>query len=134
MSKSKSILVVDDDCEIRNVAILRLQFAGYTAISAQDGQDALDRINLEKPDAIVMDLRMPRMDGLSALSSLKLRASTCQIPIVMVSASVVDKRRALDAGARFFIAKPYNFCDLLEAIEVSLCEAAQDSVALQMNS
>jgi CheY-like chemotaxis protein len=63
LSNSKSILVVDDDCEIRSVAMLRLQFAGYSVMSAEDGQDALNKIDRQEPDAIVMDLRMSRMDG-----------------------------------------------------------------------
>ncbi len=113
---------------------MRLQFAGYSVISAEDGKDALDRIDLQKPDAIVMDLRMPRTDGLSALISLKSRSDTSPIPVVMVSASVVDKRKALDAGARFFIAKPYNWCDLLAAIEVSLKEVCQGSVEPLLSS
>ena len=131
MFNSKSILVVDDDHEIRNATMMRLQFSGYSVTSAVDGQDALDNIELQKPDAIVMDLRMPRMDGLSALNSLKARSDTSHIPVVMVSASVVDKRKALEAGARFFISKPYNSCDLLAAIEVSLIEVSQGSSQLR---
>ena len=114
--------------------MLRLQFAGYSVMSADDGQDALNKIDLQKPDAIVMDLRMSRMDGLSALNSLKMRPNTSHIPVVMVSASVIDKRRALEAGARFFISKPYNSCDLLDALEVSLSEASKESLALQASS
>jgi len=127
----KSVLVVDDDYEIRSATMMRLQFAGYSVISAEDGQDALSKIDLQKPDAIVMDLRMPRTDGLSALISLKSRSDTSHIPVVMVSASVVDKRKALEAGARFFISKPYDSCDLLAAIEVSLIEVSQGSSQLQ---
>ena len=134
MFNSKSILVVDDDHEIRNATIMRLQFSGYSVTSAEDGQDALDAIDLQKPDAIVMDLRMPRTDGLSALNSLKARSDTSHIPVVMVSASVVDKRKALEAGARFFVSKPYNSCDLLAAIEVSLIEVGQGSLEWQASS
>jgi len=131
---SKSVLVVDDDYEIRIAMVMRLQFAGYAVLSAEDGQDALDKISLHKPDAIVMDLRMPRKDGLSALISLKTRSETTHIPVVMVSASVVDMRSALDAGARFFISKPYSSCDLLAAIEVSITEVSQQSFNLQLSS
>ena len=134
MFNSKSILVVDDDHEIRNATMMRLQFSGYSVTSAVDGQDALDNIELQKPDAIVMDLRMPRMDGLAALISLKIRSDTSHIPVVMVSASVVDKRKALDAGARFFISKPYSSRDLLAAIEVSLLEVGQGSLQWQTSS
>jgi CheY-like chemotaxis protein len=114
--------------------MLRLQFAGYSVKSAEDGQDALNKIDLHEPDAIVMDLRMSRMDGLSALNSLKMRPNTSHIPVVMVSASVIDKRRALDAGARFFISKPYNSCDLLDALEVSLSEVSQEFHDMQPGS
>lgn len=122
LMNAKTILVIDDEIEIRDVAAMRLCMAGYKVTQAIDGQDALDKLSIEMPDAIVMDSRMPRKDGMVVLTELKRRADTCHIPVVMLSASLIDKRRALDNGARFFIAKPYKGADLLEAIRVSMNE------------
>lgn len=122
MISIKTIMVIDDEIEIRDIAAMRLSLAGYKVTKASDGQDALDKLCIEMPDAIVMDSRMPRKDGMTVLTELKLRSDTCHIPVVMLSANLVDKRRALDGGARFFIAKPYKAADLLEAILVSMNE------------
>lgn len=122
MISIKTIMVIDDEIEIRDIAAMRLSLAGYKVTKASDGQDALDKLCIEMPDAIVMDSRMPRKDGMAVLTELKLRSDTCHIPVVMLSANLVDKRRALDGGARFFIAKPYKAADLLEAILVSMNE------------
>ena len=115
-------MVVDDDSEIRESVRLRLLCSGYKVTTAVDGQDAIEQINSRPPDAVVMDSRMPRTDGMAALIALKSQPETNRIPIVIISASIVDKRRALDAGARFFVAKPYKAADLLDAISVSLSE------------
>lgn len=122
MLDTKTIMVVDDDREIRNSVMLRLAGSGYRVTSAVDGQDAIDQIDLHPPHAVIMDSRMPRKDGMAALIELKKRSDTQQIPVVMISASVIDRRRALDAGARFFIPKPYKATDLLEAVYVSINE------------
>lgn len=126
MLDPKTVMVVDDDSEIRDSVILRLTSSGYSVTSAVDGQDAIDQIMMHHPHVVIMDSRMPRKDGMAALIELKTRADTQDIPVVMISASVIDKRRALDAGARFFIAKPYKSSDLLNAIHVSLREQRHD--------
>ena len=123
MFDSRRVLVVDDDREIRDIATMRLEAAGYDVTSAIDGQDGMDMISKQMPDVIVMDLRMPRKDGMGMLTELKARIDTKQIPVVMLSASVIDERRALDAGARFFLSKPYKGADLLSAVRVSLSES-----------
>lgn len=73
-----------------------------------------------RPDAIVMDVRMPRMDGLTALAELKADPDTRDIPVVMLSASLPDQKEALDRGARFFLRKPYGGQALIEAVRSSL--------------
>lgn len=123
MFDSRRVLVVDDDREIRDIATMRLEAAGYDVTSAIDGQDGIDMISKQMPDVIVMDLRMPRKDGMGMLTELKARIDTKQIPVVMLSASVIDERLALDAGARFFLSKPYKGADLLSAVRVSLSES-----------
>ena len=129
MLETKTIMIVDDEREICESVGFRLHCSGYTVTSAYDGQDALEKIVEQRPDAIILDSRMPRKDGMSTLIELKSRLETQHIPIVMMSASVIDKGKALDAGARFFIAKPYKAADLLDAVRLSLSESVLESPA-----
>jgi CheY-like chemotaxis protein len=73
-----------------------------------------------RPDLILLDVRMPGKDGLATLSDLKHRSDTCSIPVVMVSASVIDQEAALNAGARFFIRKPYSGATLMQAVRAAI--------------
>ena len=116
------ILLVEDDREIRTIAALRLRSAGYATVAASDGQQGVRMALSERPDAIVMDVRMPKKDGMMALTELKEHAETRHIPIVMLSASIVDQQRALDAGARFFLTKPYQGHDLLATVSAAIGE------------
>jgi len=115
-----TVLMVDDDEEITCAACLRLRAAGYRTLTAGDGDAALAAAVANHPDAILLDVRLPRRNGLSVLSELKRRPETTQIPIVMLSASVVDQQAALDAGARFFLRKPYCGDTLVQAVRTAL--------------
>lgn len=116
----KRILLVDDDPEILFATTLRFSVAGYEILTAHDGVEATAAALAGQPDAIVMDVRMPHMDGLTVVDELKQEAATCQIPIVILSASLVDKERALDAGASYFLAKPYEGHQLIEAVKAAI--------------
>jgi CheY-like chemotaxis protein len=120
MSDLSTVLMVDDDSEIVCAACLRLQAAGYRTLTAGDGEAGIATAIANQPDAILLDVRMPRRNGLSALTELKRRPETKQIPVVMLSASVVDQQAALDAGARFFLRKPYRGDMLVQAIQTAL--------------
>lgn len=119
----KRVLVIDDEREIAQGACLRLKCAGYDTLTAADGQAGVDAAVTEQPDAILLDVRMPRMDGLTALGQLRLRADTRHIPVVMLSASLVDKPAALDSGARFFLTKPYDASTLIAAVSTAVAES-----------
>ena len=101
-------------------ACLRLQAAGYHMLTAGDGEAGIAAAVANQPDVILLDVRLPRRDGLSALSELKRRSETKHIPVVMLSASVVDQQAALDAGARFFLRKPYRGDMLVQAVRTAL--------------
>lgn len=120
MSDSRTVLVVDDDLEIVRAACLRLRAAGFEALEATDGTSGIATAVAARPDLILLDVRMPRKDGLEVLSELKQRADTKHIPVVMLSASVVDQEAGLDAGARFFIRKPYSGAALMQAVRAAL--------------
>ena len=116
MKVSKRVLIVDDDGEIVTGMRLRLEAAGYRTSAARDGHQCLECALADPPDAIVLDVRMPRLDGLATLKRLRTTDRTRQVPVVMLSASLADQRAALDAGARFFLTKPYQGSKLIEAV------------------
>ncbi len=116
------ILLVEDDHDVAFGASLRLRSAGYQTLIAHDGREGVDVARKELPAAIVLDVRMPRMNGLVALGKLQQDERTKHIPIVMLSASIVDQQAALDAGARYFLTKPYQPATLLTAVERVISE------------
>lgn len=121
MSESR-VLIVDDDREIARALGLRLSNAGFKPIMAFDGQQGLTMAQSDPPDAIVLDLRMPVMDGFTLLERLQNSVHTRNIPAIILSADAADKARlrALRAGATFFVEKPYKAQDLIDALAATL--------------
>lgn len=124
MNANCRILIVDDDVDICQGTSLRLQAAGYRAILARNGEEAVASAVANHPDAIVLDVRMPKLDGLTTLSRLKHDEETRNIPVVMLSASIGDRKASLDAGARYFLDKPYPGNALVEAVTSAIAESA----------
>lgn len=122
------ILIVDDDKDIRVGTRIRLQFSGYSVVEATDGMEGVQMAIEHQPDCILLDVRMPRMDGLTALARIRDNEATRHIPVLMLSASLVDQTAALDAGARFFLEKPYAGEKLLDAIQAAT-EAIEPSLS-----
>jgi len=106
------ILVVDDDQAVRDSLARSLRYSGYEVTTANDGVDALARLSSLRPDAVIMDVMMPRLDGLEATRSL--RASGNDVPILVLTArdAVGDRVDGLDAGADDYMAKPFSFDEL----------------------
>ena len=126
MSASRRILLVDDDPDIRQGASLRLRAAGYEPITASSAEEGVASAVENRPDAILLDVRMPHMDGLAALAQLQKSEDTKHIPIIMLSASISDRKASLEAGARFFLDKPYPGGSLLAAVEAALQASPSD--------
>ncbi len=122
MTRQGRVLLVDDDRDVRNATSLRLPAAGYETLTARDGKEAVSSAIQNRPDAIVLDVRMPGMDGLAALGEIRRRDDIRQTPIVMLSASLRDQQAALDAGARFFLTKPYQGKTLVAAVGSAISE------------
>lgn len=127
MASSKRVLIVDDDHDIRLGTHFRLRAAGYETLQAQDGRTGVDAAEGSCPDAIVMDIRMPVMDGVEAMERLQMSPATRDIPVVVVSASLCDEEAALKHGARYFIRKPYSAESLLDAV-CAVTSKQQDTV------
>lgn len=115
---SWSILVVDDEPNTRAFLRLTLEMSGYEIHEAVDGVDALEKIEALEPDLVLLDVMMPRMDGLEVCRRVRQNPKTTDLPIVIVSAktSVEATRQGLDAGASRYLTKPVTRDNLLETI------------------
>jgi CheY-like chemotaxis protein len=120
MNETKTVLFADDEEDICRGARLWLTHAGFRAHLVRDGAQAVAAAQSLRPDAIVLDVRMPNKDGLTALCELHQRADTRDIPVIMLSASLRDQQATLDAGARFFLTKPYEPKALVAAVEAAI--------------
>lgn len=111
-------MLVDDDRDLLRGASVRLRAEGYEVLTARDGAEGLAVATDKKPDAIVTDIRMPRMDGIAMMKQLRGFPSTSSIPVVVVSANVAEsaRRDARELEARFFLQKPFEPADLSAAI------------------
>ena len=120
----KKILIVDDSASNRAVLRDTLETLGFVTGSAEDGSQVLAACKRFQPDAIMMDLRMPEMDGFAATDQLKLHPEFAHIPVIAVTASTTDRKKCrqqcLDNGFSGFINKPYAVVELLETLAGSL--------------
>jgi two-component system, OmpR family, response regulator len=121
------ILVVDDEPDVRNLVARLLGPIGDVQI-AIDGADALDRILAgDRPDLIVLDLMMPKMDGLTLTRELKKDPGLAKIPIVILTAKTAarDMVEGINAGARHYVTKPFKSEELLGKVRKALGQAAK---------
>ncbi len=119
MPKKPKILVADDEPKILMFIRANLEARGYQVHLAQDGVEAVEVAGTEAPDVIVLDVNMPRMDGIEACRRIRQWSS---VPIIMLSVrgDEKDKVRALDEGADDYVTKPFGIEELLARIRVSL--------------
>lgn len=115
----KKILVVDDNQDSRELVIKILGRKNYSLLEAQDGEDALNKIISEKPDLVLMDISMPKMDGFEVTRILKTMDDFRNIPIVALTAHAMkgDCEKALAAGCAGYITKPINIREFNEQIK-----------------
>jgi two-component system, OmpR family, KDP operon response regulator KdpE len=124
-------MVVDDDPQIRRVLRTALVAQGYEAIDARNGEEAIERLTEEKPDLIILDVNMPRMNGLETCRVLR---STSDVPIIMLTVrdAESDKIQALDAGADDYVTKPFSSPELLARIRAALRRSPQTAPEMQV--
>ena len=127
---SERVLIADDDPDILTVVQVNLEMDGFEVDTAVDGEDALQKATSNPPDAVVLDIMMPRMDGLTALHRLRSQASTANIPVVLLTARGLpeDRVRGLELGADDYITKPFDINELVARIRAVLrrTQAARD--------
>jgi len=115
----KKILVVEDEVDVLDVVKTRLEAHGYDVLEAFDGKAGLDVARTKKPDLIILDLMLPKMDGYEVCRMLKKDEAYKDIPIVMLTAKTQDKdvRMAATSGADAYITKPFEAYILLDTVD-----------------
>ena len=129
MTDRRTILVVDDDYDLREAVVDALEDHGFRALSAQHGRAALDLLqrSAELPGMILLDVMMPVMNGLAFAAEVKRDPRLCDIPIVIFSAQADHQRAALDIDAVGSLGKPLKLTRLLGVVETVLDGAAHHS-------
>jgi two-component system response regulator MprA len=122
------VLVVDDDRAVRESLRRSLQFNGYTVELAADGQQAIDAVARQRPDAMVLDMMMPRVDGLEVCR--RLRSTGDDLPVLVLTArdAVSDRVAGLDAGADDYLPKPFALEELLARLRALLRRSAPEGI------
>jgi CheY-like chemotaxis protein len=113
------ILVVEDNADNMTLITDVLHSLEHTVLSAKDGEEGVKVAQSEKPDLILMDLSLPRMDGWTATRTIKSDTALAEIPIIALTAHAMsgDRERALEAGCTDYVSKPINLRDLMSKLK-----------------
>jgi two-component system alkaline phosphatase synthesis response regulator PhoP len=119
---NQRILIAEDEKDIRELITFTLQYAGYEVLATVNGEEAWQMALKEKPDLILLDVRMPRLDGYDACRRIKASPATKDIPVVFLSAKGQESevKTGIEAGAEEYILKPFSPDYLKERIQVIL--------------
>ncbi len=113
-----SVLLVDDDPALRGLLRQMLELGGFTVFEAEDGLDALEKLAQTRPDAMILDVMMPNMDGVTLCRTVRSQPDTAALPIIMLSGKTQDKaiQEGLAAGANVYLCKPISFNELISHV------------------
>lgn len=120
------LLVVDDEEHILMILKDSLEFSGFQIVTATNGEEALEVVAREKPDLVVLDVGMPKLDGWEVCRRLKADPATKSLPVIILTAyaQTSDQRKGMDLGADRFITKPCDLTYLVEEINSLLKKTA----------
>ena len=116
--------MVDDDPVIRKLLCVNFEMEGYDVMTACDGAEGLEAVRSAAPDLVLLDVMMPRLDGLAVVRALKDDPATKEIPVVLLSAKAqaTDINSGLEAGADDYVTKPFDPLELLDKVAALLGE------------
>ncbi len=116
------IVIAEDERDIRELITFTLQFAGHQVIATANGAEAVAAVERERPDIVLLDVRMPKMSGYEACRALKSNEKTHDIPVVFLSAKgqEAEVQEGLKAGAKAYILKPFAPDELIAQVEAIL--------------
>ena len=113
----EKVLVVDDEFEIRDLLSRFLTEEGYEVIVASNGEEALELAETENPEVILLDIKMPGIDGIEICKRLKAKEKTRFIPVIMATALWDTYSEAIESGAEDFVTKPFNLTELSHRVK-----------------
>jgi len=119
------VLVVDDEPDVAFLCRVNLEMEGYEVLTADDGQTAVEVVGAEHPDAVLLDIMLPRLDGWSVLSAIRADPSTAEIPVVIMSAKPREGRSL--EGAIEYIEKPFSRDQLVRAVRGAVTGDASET-------
>jgi len=121
LREATTVLVAEDDADIRLMMLTLLRMKGYKTAEARDGQETLDVAHLVRPDVVLVDLQLPRLNGFAVTRFLRQTETFSRVPIIVVSAHDPAKHRnpALAAGCNAYVQKPIDF-DSLDGMILNL--------------
>jgi DNA-binding response OmpR family regulator len=129
-TKQGYLLIVEDVPDILRLLEETLKFKGYNAVTARNGEEALDLIQRERPALVITDIMMPKLDGFGLVHRLRINPETRDLPVIFLTATYValeDKAFALNIGVTRFIEKPVNFERFLETIDQLLTQGVHSA-------
>jgi DNA-binding response OmpR family regulator len=132
MASSKTrVLIVDDEADLVSVLRIGLEIEGFEVIAASDGEEGLRKAREDRPELVVLDLMLPKLDGYRVCRALKFDERYRNLPIVILSArsGEQDRRLAFDMGADAFVSKPYDMAALVKLIRARLGAHSQRTAA-----
>ena len=123
---SWSVLIVDDEPLTQDLLRLMLEPAGFRVTSAEHGLEALEKVQEEKPDIMLLDVMMPHMDGITVCKKIRSNPETADLPVIMLSGKthLNAVEEGLEAGANRYLAKPTSRTDLIQNLHDVLAETA----------
>ena len=115
----RKILAVDDEKHIVRLVQVNLERQGYEVVTASDGKEALEKVEEEHPDLVVLDVMMPYMDGFEVLQNLRRNPATREIPVIMLTAKAQDADvfRGWQSGVDCYLTKPFNPMELIAFVK-----------------
>ena len=119
---AKKILVIEDDASVRTLLSKSLRAKGYEVETCDDGLDGLTRLETTKPDLIIVDIMMPRLDGMTFVKAIKGNQATQPIPIIFLTANNDPKTMiaGINLGAKHYVTKPFQLDDLLGKVKKAI--------------
>jgi CheY-like chemotaxis protein len=128
------ILIIEDDPRNMRLLEMTLKAKGYTLLEATDGGEALDMAIRERPDLIIMDIQLPKINGLAVTKKLRKTPGFEDTPIIAITAYAMkgDRERAVEAGCNAYLPKPINIRELPEVIAAMLLQRQRDNIPTPM--
>jgi len=122
-----TVLVVDDDPLLVRLVQLNLELEGYLVVTASDGEQGLAQARTHRPDLIVLDVMMPKVDGLAMTRAVRADDTIASTPIILLSAKTAagDVKSGLDAGANAYVTKPFDTQALFEQVAALLASTSR---------